>query len=144
MLFCCKKITFLGHVVNNEGTKLNLSKIDAVLHFLEPRMITNIRYFLGLTGYYWDFVQGYSQLVIMLFELTKKDVNFVWDLGCQQAFEVLKETLVNVLVFIWPNFQKQLCLDVDWSPKGVGAILSQREGKHEKVVAYVSKSLMAT
>jgi hypothetical protein len=30
---------------------------------------------------------------------------------------------------------------VDWSPKGVGAILSQKEGKLEKVVAYVSKSL---
>jgi len=32
-------------------------------------------------------------------------------------------------------------LDVDWSTKGVGAILSQREGKFEKVIAYASKSL---
>jgi hypothetical protein len=31
-----------------------------------------------------------------------------------------------------------------WSPKDVGAILSQREGKHEKVVVYANKSLMAT
>jgi hypothetical protein len=30
---------------------------------------------------------------------------------------------------------------VDWSPKGVGAILSQKEGKFEKVTAYASKSL---
>ncbi len=32
-------------------------------------------------------------------------------------------------------------MDVDWSPKGVGAILSQKEGKLEKVVTYASKSL---
>ncbi len=32
-------------------------------------------------------------------------------------------------------------MDVDWSTKGVGAILSQREGKFEKVIAYASKSL---
>ncbi len=30
---------------------------------------------------------------------------------------------------------------MDWSPKGVGTILSQKEGKFEKVVAYASKSL---
>ncbi len=30
---------------------------------------------------------------------------------------------------------------MDWSPKGVGAILSQREGRKEKVVAYASKGL---
>jgi hypothetical protein len=33
-----------------------------------------------------------------------------------------------------PDFERSFCLDVDWSPKGVGAILSQREGKLEKVV----------
>jgi hypothetical protein len=31
---------------------------------------------------------------------------------------------------------------VDWSTKGVGAILSQKEGKFEKVIAYASKSLI--
>jgi len=50
-MFCYKKITFLGHVVNNEGTKLNLGKIDAVLHIPKPKTITNIRFFLGLIGY---------------------------------------------------------------------------------------------
>jgi len=32
---------------------------------------------------------------------------------------------------------------VDWSTKGVGAILSQKEGRFEKVVAYASKGLTA-
>ncbi len=44
-------------------------------------------------------------------------------------------------VLIRPDFDKQFCLDVDWSPKDVGAILSQREGKKERVVAYASKGL---
>jgi hypothetical protein len=36
------------------------------------------------------------------------------------------------------------CLDVDcdWSTKGVGAILLQKEGRFEKVVAYASKGLI--
>jgi hypothetical protein len=88
-------------------------------------------------------VQGYARLAAPLFELTKKEVAFVWDLGCQSAFEALKGALVAAPVLIRPDFDKQFYLDVDWSPKGVGAILSQREGKKERVVAYASKGLMS-
>jgi hypothetical protein len=50
--FVARSITFLGHVVSNEGTKPNPGKIDVVVHFPGPKTITNIRSFLGLTGYY--------------------------------------------------------------------------------------------
>jgi len=43
--FAAKNITFLGHMVSNEGTKPDLGKIDAVLHFPKPKTITNIRSF---------------------------------------------------------------------------------------------------
>jgi hypothetical protein len=81
-------------------------------------------------------------LVVPLFELTRKDVAFVWDLGCQCTFEALKGALVAAPVLIRLDFKKSFCLDVDWSPKGVGAILSQKEGRMERVVAYASKGLM--
>ncbi len=62
-------------------------------------------------------------------------------MSCQQAFQALKAALVDVPILIRPDFKRTFCLDVDWSPKGVGAILSQKEGKFEKVVTYASKSL---
>ncbi len=76
-----------------------------------------------------------------LFELTRKDVAFVWDVGCEQAYQALKAALVDAPVLTLPDFKRTFWLDVDWSPKGVGAILSQKERKFEKVVAYASKSL---
>jgi hypothetical protein len=140
--FATKNITFLGHVVSKDSTKPNPGKIEAVLHFPKPKTVTNIRSFLGLTRYYRNYIQGYSQLVASLFELTKRDVDFVWNLDYQQAFQALKGALVDAPMLIQPNFKKQFCLDVDWSPKSIGAILSQKEGKFEKVVAYASKSLL--
>ncbi len=134
-------ITFLGHVVNHEGTKPDPGKIDAVVRFLVPKTVTDVRSFLGLTGYYRNYVRGYSRLVVPLFELTRKDVNFVWDLGCQSAFDALKSALVAAPILTRPDFNKSFCLDVDWSPKGVGAILSQREGRMERVMSYASKGL---
>jgi len=50
--FATKSITFMGHVVSKDDTKLNSSKIEAVLHFLKSMTITNIRSFLGLIWYY--------------------------------------------------------------------------------------------
>jgi len=54
--FAAKNITFLGHVVSNEGTKPYTSKIDAVLHFPKPKTVTNFKSFLGLIGYYRNYV----------------------------------------------------------------------------------------
>jgi hypothetical protein len=122
--FAAKNITFLGHVVSESGTKPDPGKIEAVLHFPQPNTVTNIRSFLSLTGYYRNYVRGYARLAAPLFELTKRDVNFVWDMGCQQAFQALKAALVDAPVLTRPDFRRTFCLDVDWSPKGVGAILS--------------------
>jgi hypothetical protein len=83
-------------------------------------------------------------MVVPLFELTKKEVAFVWDLGCQNSFDALKRVLVFAPVLIRLEFEKQFCMDVDWSTKGVGAILSQRKGRSETVVAYAIKGLMST
>jgi hypothetical protein len=49
----------------------------------------NVRSFLGLTGYYKKYIKGYSRMVGLLFELTKKDMMFVWDQGHQNAFNEL-------------------------------------------------------
>jgi hypothetical protein len=90
---------------------------------------------------YRKYIRGYSRLASPLFELTKKDVAFVWNQDCQRAFDDMKRALVEAPILVRPDFKEPFCLDVDWSTKGVGAILSQREGRFEKVVAYASKGL---
>ncbi len=128
-------------MVNKNGTRPDPGKIEAVLHFPTPKTVTSVRLFLGLTGYYRKYIRGYSRLVGPLFELTRKDVAFVWNMGCEHAYQALKTTLVDAPVLSRPDFKRTFWLDVDWSPKGVRAILSQKEGRFEKVVAYANKSL---
>jgi hypothetical protein len=60
---------------------------------------------------------------------------------CQRAFDTLKRALVEAPILVRPDFKEPFCLDVDWSAKGVGAVLSQREGRFERVIAYASKAL---
>jgi hypothetical protein len=56
--FATKSITFLGHVISEDGTRPDPGKIEAVLHFPQPKTVTNVRSFLGLTRYYWKYVRG--------------------------------------------------------------------------------------
>jgi hypothetical protein len=62
----------------------------------------------------------------------------VWNLDYQHAFEALKRALVDVLVLVRLDFKKPFCLDVDWSAKCVGVILSQKGRKLEKMMAYAN------
>jgi hypothetical protein len=142
--FAAKTITFLGHVVNREGIQPDPGKVQVVLHFPTPKYVTSVKSFLGLTGYYRKYIKGYSGLAGPLFELTRKDVVFAWNVSCEQAYQALKAALVNAPVLTRLDFRRTFWLDVDWSPKGVGAILSQKEGKFERVVAYANKSLTDT
>jgi hypothetical protein len=139
--FAVASVIFLGHVVNKEGTRPNPSKIDAVRGFSTPTTVTIVRSFLGLTRYYRSYIKGYSKLAGPLFELTKKDVAFVWTQDCKGAFDALKKALMGTPILVRPNFKEPFCLDVNWSTKGVGAILSQKKGRFERVIAYASKAL---
>jgi hypothetical protein len=93
-------------MVNKEGIRPDPGKIEVVLHFPTPKNVTSVRSFLGLMSYYRKYVRGYSKLAGPLFELTKKDIPFVWDVGCEQAYQALKAALVDAPVLTRPDFKR--------------------------------------
>jgi hypothetical protein len=58
--FAAGSVVFLGHVVSKEGTRPDPSKVDAMRAFPTPTTVTTVRSFLGLTGYYRNYIKGYS------------------------------------------------------------------------------------
>jgi hypothetical protein len=48
-----------------------------------------------------------------------------------ENFVFKKVVLVFIPIFVKPNFTKAFILDVDWSTRGVGAILLQKDGTDE-------------
>ena len=72
------EVTFLGHIVGTEGIKVDPSKVEAVRDWPRPRNASEVRSFLGLAGYYWQFVEGFSKIASPMTELTKKNQRFAW------------------------------------------------------------------
>ncbi|XP_015075331.1 uncharacterized protein LOC107019315 [Solanum pennellii] len=81
--FWLSSVSFLGHVVSKEGIMVDPKKIEAIRGWVRPTLVTEIRSFLGLAGYYRRFVEGFSSIASRLTTLTQKEVTFQWSEECE-------------------------------------------------------------
>jgi len=73
------RVSFLGHRVSTQGVETDYEKISAVKEWPVSSNVTELRSFLGLTGYYRRFVKDYGMIASPLIDLTKKNA-FSWSL----------------------------------------------------------------
>ena len=136
---------YLGHVVGGGIVKPETDKLRAVRELPVPTDKTQVRMFLGITGYYRKFLPNYASVATPLTDLTKKSApnRVVWTEQCQQAWQRLKDLLCSAPVLKSPDFSQPFILQTDASERGVGAVLSQVDnmGK-DHPVAYYSKKLL--
>ncbi|GJR97805.1 putative reverse transcriptase domain-containing protein [Tanacetum coccineum] len=74
--FWLHEVHFLGHVVNQSGIHVDLSKIEAVKNWKAPTMPSEVRSFLGLVGYYRLFIANFSKIAKPLTSLTQKNQKY--------------------------------------------------------------------
>nr|XP_022331797.1 uncharacterized protein LOC111129631 [Crassostrea virginica] len=74
---------------------------------------------------------------------TKKQTDPVWrwENIHQEAFEKIKDLLVQPPVLAYADYSKPFIVHTDSSSYGLGAVLYQKQGGVEKVIAYASRGL---
>nr|GFA94069.1 putative reverse transcriptase domain-containing protein [Tanacetum cinerariifolium] len=92
-----------------------------------------VRQFLGLAGYYWRFIEGFSLISKPLTKLTQRDKKYEWGKEEEEAFQTLKQKLCSAPILAFPEETEDFVVYCDASLKGYVAVLMQRE----KVIAYV-------
>ena len=96
--FWLREVSFLGHIVSEEGIRVDAKKIEVIIEWKPPRNVTEVRSFLGLAGYYRRFVKGFSMTAGPMMRSLQKNVRFEWSEKCQASFEKLKAFLTEASV----------------------------------------------
>ena len=131
------EVRFLGHVVSASGVSVDPKKVEAVMSWERPKSVFEIRSFLGLVGYYRRFIEDFSMIVAPMTRLTRKEVKFDWDDGCEEAFQELKRRLTSAPILIVSDKGQGYTVYWDASRVGLGYVLMHSG----RVVAYGSRQL---
>ncbi|XP_052820412.1 uncharacterized protein K02A2.6-like [Mya arenaria] len=136
------EIPFFGHILSSEGLKMDPAKVKAIQDMPPPNSKSELQTVLGMVTYLQRFAPKLSEITLPLRQLLSKDVEFVWDMPQQEAFQKVKNVITQspgpVLAYFDPK--KEITLQVDASKYGLAAVLMQ----DEKPVSFASKSLTKT
>ena len=122
--------------------------LKSIAEMVPPCNYTEIRRFLGATGFFRCFIKNYTRIARPLNDLLEGEAS-KWktqpvDLSPEavEAFNLLKTKCVTAPVLAFADFKKPFLLETDASSYGLGAVLSQKQedGKFHPVT-YASQEL---
>ena len=84
-----------GYRFDQEGLKPTPEKVQAIYECEPPRSKTEVRSFLGMTGYLSKFIPRYASLTKPLRDLTRTETKFHWGPTEDKAFKEVKGAITS-------------------------------------------------
>jgi len=126
----------LDHYISAAGIQGDPSKIQIILLIPTPSTQTEVRSFLGFSGYYRRFIKNLSQIAAPLYALTG-NIDFICTDKCDISFEDLKRLVSTAQYYRAQTGIFQISFDA--SDTAIGAVLEQEEDKKPYMIYYISK-----
>ena len=132
---CQTEIMWLGHQISEKGVQMNPEKIEGITKMSTPRTKKQVKSFVSMCSFYRKFVRSFSEVSRPLTEMLKNHVKFRWGPEQQDAFDSLKQKIVECPILQFPDLSKEFTLRTDASSYCIGAILAQKgeDGFHHPI-----------
>jgi len=122
--FHSDSVEYLGYVLSPSGLTISNAKVKTIQEWLEPKKVKDIQSFLGFANFYRRFIFNYSDIVILLTRLTRKDTPWNFDDKCRKAFNTLKQAFTFAPILIHWVLDAQIVVETDALDYALAAILS--------------------
>ena len=126
----------MGHIILEEGIYVDPKKIEAIKNWPTPNNVTELRYFMGLAGYYRRYIEGFSKVAHAITSFQRKGIKFEWTSKCEESFQRLKYLLTSALVLNVADPEKDFVVCMDAHGQGLGGVLMQ----DNHMICYESRS----
>ena len=93
--FSKRRMTFLGHVILDDGIEADPGKREAVLNFPTPTNVTELQRFSGMVNQLAKFIPDLASINEPLRQLLRADQQWLWDSPQEVAFTKTKEKLAS-------------------------------------------------
>ena len=117
------------------------SKKLAIEYCETPKDKESLRSFLGLMGFYRNFVPRFSHTAEPLLKLLRKSSKFIWEEEQENAYQQLKTALLEPPILKYPDYSKTFFVVTEASQVGLGAFLMQEWDGRLHPIAYASRTL---
>ena len=127
------EISYLGHKVSVAGMEPGTDGLKGIAEIAPPATYTQVRKFLGTTGYFRHFIKGYARIAKPLNDLLQGESSKLKSrpvglpLDALAAFQELKIKCLTAPVLAFADFKKPFLLETDTSIEGLGVVLSQKQ-----------------
>ena len=136
--FRLSEVSFMGHVISEEGLKPDPAKIQGVREMPTPESTQDVKRLLGMVNYLQKFAPNLSEATAPMRELLKEENQFLWDEEVQgRSFKRVKQLIVQSPVLKYFDPKADTELQCDASDKGLGACLMQ----NGQPVGYASRAM---
>jgi len=122
--FYLDSVEYLGYVLSPSGLIMPDIKVKTIQEWPEPKKVKDIQSFLGFANFYRHFIFNYSDIVIPLTRLTRKNTPWNFDDDCRMAFNTLKQAFISAPILMYWVPDTQLIVETDASDYALAAILS--------------------
>lgn len=128
--------------MSKSGIHIDPDRIKEIYEISLPHNKKSMQSFLGQINFVKRFVSDFSRIVSPLQTMIKKNSNFKWGLGEHEAFNLIKQAIINAPSLETPNFSESFILYTFSSEKSYAAILTQaNQEKAEAPIAFFSPNL---
>ncbi|MCO5570280.1 hypothetical protein L7F22_023998 [Adiantum nelumboides] len=123
-----KEVVLLGHVISQEGIKVDPSRVQAILDLPPPNSARQVITFVQKVRYMSRFIHFLSQIISPLQQLANQEV-FSWEQEHLECFNEVKEVLGSLPTIMPPDPQGIYYLCPSVGLDAFGAVLMQKDPK---------------
>ncbi|KAK7095116.1 hypothetical protein V1264_006567 [Littorina saxatilis] len=136
-------VDFIGHSLKEGQKGLLLENVTKILNAPRPETKKQVRSFLGLAGYYREFIPNFAAITAPLSDMTRKRCSnrILWGPAQEKAYQTVRDLMSRDPVLRLPDTAKEFILRTDASDEGIGAMLMQEHGGKPFPVSNASKKL---